>query len=109
LPSITETAAKFKDKGVVFYAVNQGEEASIIKEFLAAQKLATPVALDLEGNVGTAYGVEGIPQTVIIDKHGKIQVVHVGAGEKIGEQLTNELEAVLAGKELADEKLKKNK
>jgi thiol-disulfide isomerase/thioredoxin len=108
LPKVSETATKYKDKGVVFYAVNQQEEASIIKEFLAAQKMETlPVALDLDGAVGKAYGVEGIPQTVIIDKQGKVQVVHVGAGPDIGEQLTKDLDAVLAGKDLADEKLKK--
>lgn len=110
LPAISATAAKYKDQGVVFYAVNQQEEAPIIKEFLAAQKLsAVPVALDMEGKLGAAFGVEGIPQTVIIDKNGKMQVIHVGAGADIGTQLAKELDAVLAGKELADEKLKKKK
>lgn len=107
LPKINETAGKYKDKGVVFFAVNQGEEASIIKEFMAAQKLTAPVAMDQEGKIGTLYGVEGIPQTVVIDKQGKIQVVHVGAGPGIGEQLAKELDDVLAGKDLAAAKTKK--
>jgi len=108
LPKINEVAKKYKDKGVVFYAVNQQEEASIIKEFLASQKLQTvPVAMDLEGKLGQAFGVEGIPQTVIIDKAGKVQVVHVGAGPDIGDQLTKELDAILAGKDLAGDRLKK--
>lgn len=107
LPKVGETATKYKDKGVVFYAVNQGEEASIIKEFLAAQKLSVPVAMDVDGKLGAAYGVEGIPQTVIIDKNGKVQVVHVGAGPDIGNELVKDLDAVLAGKDLAAEKLKK--
>ena len=107
LPKISATAKKYEDKGVVFYAVNQQEEPSIIKEFLAAQKLNVPVALDLEGKLGAAFAVEGIPQTVIIDKNGKVQVVHVGAGENIGEELAKELDAVLAGKDLAGDKTKK--
>jgi thiol-disulfide isomerase/thioredoxin len=109
LPAISATAAKYKDKGVLFYAVNQGEEAPIVQEFLTSQKLNVPVALDLEGKVGTQFGVEGIPQTVIIDKTGKIQVIHVGAGDDIGAQLAKELDAVLAGQDLADAKLKKKK
>jgi len=104
LPKINETTAKYKEKGVVFQAVNQGEEASIIKEFMAAQKLEVPVILDLEGKVGTLFKVEGIPQTVIIDKSGKIQVVHVGAGPAIGEQLAKELDELLAGKDLTTAK-----
>jgi thiol-disulfide isomerase/thioredoxin len=101
LPKINETTAKYKEKGVVFQAVNQGEEASIAKEFLAAQKLDVPVILDQEGKVGTLFKVEGIPQTVIIDKTGKIQAVHVGAGPTIGEQLAKELDDILSGKDLS--------
>lgn len=107
LPKVNETAAKYKDKGVVFYAVNQQEETAIIKEFLVAQGLKVPVAMDPDGKLGQAYGVDGIPQTVIIDRNGKVQVVHVGAGPDIGEQLKKDLDAVLAGKDLADERLKK--
>lgn len=107
LPKITATTAKYKEKGVVFYAVNEGEEASIVREFLTAQKLQTPVLLDTESKVGELFGVEGIPQTVIIDKAGKMQVIHVGAGPDIGEKLAKELDEVLAGKQLADEKTKK--
>jgi thiol-disulfide isomerase/thioredoxin/outer membrane lipoprotein-sorting protein len=106
LPKINETTAKYKEKGVVFQAVNQGEEASIIKEFLTAQKLEVPVILDMQGSVGTLFKVEGIPQTVIIDKTGKIQVVHVGAGPAIGEQLAKELDDLLAGKDLSTKKEK---
>jgi thiol-disulfide isomerase/thioredoxin/outer membrane lipoprotein-sorting protein len=104
LPEISATTAKYKDRGVVFFAVNQGEEASIIKEFFTSQKLDPPTLLDLEGKVGSAYAVEGIPQTVVIDKNGKIQVVHVGAGPGIGEKLAKELDDVLAGKDLATTK-----
>ena len=107
LPKITETTAKYKDKGVIFYAVNVQEEAPIIREFLTAQKLAPPVLLDSAGKASEAFGVSGIPQTVVIDKAGKIQVIHVGAGPEIGTQLAKELDDVLAGKQLADEKLKK--
>ena len=109
LPIISATTAKYKDKGVVFYAVNQGEEAPIVHEFLVSQKLNVPVAIDLEGKVGMQFGVEGIPQTVIIDKTGKIQVIHVGADDDIGVQLAKELDAVLAGQDLADAMLKKKK
>jgi hypothetical protein len=36
-----------------------------------------------------------------------VQVVHVGAGANIGEQLARELDDVLAGKDLLAAKLKK--
>jgi thiol-disulfide isomerase/thioredoxin len=102
LPKISATTAKYQDKGVVFYAVNQDEEAPIIKEFLSAQGLTkVPVALDPGSRIGQAYGANAIPQTVVIDKQGKVQAVHVGAGDDIGAELSKEIDAVLAGKNLA--------
>lgn len=108
LPKVNATASKFKDRGVVFYAVNQQEEATTIKEFLNARELNVPVALDLDGAINQAYGVEGIPQLVIIDKNGKMQAIHIGAGPDVGDDIAKDLEAVLAGKDLAVAKLNKN-
>ncbi|TWU29234.1 redoxin domain-containing protein [Bythopirellula polymerisocia] len=101
LPIISRVANEFKDKQVVFYAVNQGETADTIREFLSSEDLDVPVLLDQEGAVGSMFQVSGIPQTVIIDKTGRIQVVHVGFGGNLEKQLTKELEDILAGKDLA--------
>ena len=34
--------------------------------------------MDRDGKVADLYGVTGIPQTVVIDKSGKIYNIHVG-------------------------------
>lgn len=107
MPEVKATADKFADKGVVVYFVNLQEDAETIREFLKEQKLVVPVALDIEGAVAAEYGVSGIPQTVIIGKDGKVQVVHVGFSDNLQKQLTVELEGILAGKDLAAEVLAK--
>lgn len=107
MPQVDEAAKKFADKGLVFYAVNAGEEAAAIKEFLASAKLEVPVVLDAKNEIGQAYKVEGIPQTLLIGKDGKVQVVHVGFNGQLGKMLTKEIEALLAGKDLATETLAK--
>ena len=45
----------------------------------------------------------GIPQTVLIGKDGKVQVVHVGFGGDMNQLLTQELDQLLEGKDLASE------
>lgn len=107
MPQVDEAAKKFADKGLVFYAVNAGEEAAAIKEFLTNAKLEVPVVLDLSNEIGQAYKVEGIPQTLLIGKDGKVQVVHVGFNGQLGKLLTKEIESLLAGKDLASETLAK--
>jgi peroxiredoxin len=107
LPQIDAVAKKYADKGVIFRAVNAGEDAATIKEFLESSQLGPPVAMDIENQIAPLYKVEGIPQTVLIGKDGKVQVVHVGFSESIGEHLSKQIEDLLAGRDLAGPELKK--
>lgn len=107
LPIISRVAENFKHQHVVFYAVNEGETSETIREFLTSEDLNVPVLLDQEGTIGRLFQVSGIPQTVLIDKEGRVQVVHVGFDGNLEEQLTQELDDILAGKDLASAALKK--
>ncbi len=103
MPLLVEIAQEYAGKGVVFYAVNQGEEPKAIKEFLESEQLNMTVALDVEGATGNAYQVEGIPTLALIDKAGVVQAVHVGYDPGIKKTLRRELDDLLAGKNLAEE------
>lgn len=103
MPILVEVARQYAEKGVRFYAVNQQEGADEIKAFLQELKLECTVALDADGKIGELYGAEGIPQTVIIDKKGKVQSVHVGFLPGLKSILTGELDELLAGEDLVKE------
>lgn len=105
MPIIDKVAEKFKDQGVVLYAVNLQEEPDEIKKFMDEAKLKVAVALDKDGAVAGSYRAEAIPQTVLIGKDGLVQVVRVGVSPNLEESLTKDLEAILAGKNLAAEAL----
>jgi len=105
MPVIDKVAEKFKDQGVVLFAVNLQEEPDDIKKFLEEAKLKVDVALDKDGAVASAYKAEAIPQTVLIGKDGSVQVVLVGVSPTLEESLAKDLEAILAGKDLAAETL----
>jgi thiol-disulfide isomerase/thioredoxin len=96
LPALGEVALAYKDKGVVVYAVNQQEQADVVKKFLETKKLALTVAMDAKGDAAKLYQVRGIPQTVIIDKEGNIAALHVGYSPTLKDTLTKEIEALLA-------------
>ena len=107
LPIVAGVAEEYKDRGVVFYAVDQEEDAETISEFLAEEQLDVPVAMDADSAIGDLYGVDGIPHTVVIGKDGKVQVVHVGFTDGMEKQLSTELDDLLAGKDLAGPALAK--
>jgi thiol-disulfide isomerase/thioredoxin len=101
LPIITDVAAKYKDQGVEFFAVNLGDEPAAVQAFLEEHKLSVPVVLDRDSRIGDLYKAEAIPQTVIIGKDGVVQAVHVGFSSNLQAELSHELDALVAGKKLA--------
>lgn len=109
LPILAEVAAEYREKGVAFYAVNLREDADTIREFLKKKELDVDVVLDSEGAGADSYGVRGIPFLVLIDKNGVVQSVHEGYSPQIKTILKQELDALLAGKNLAAEKAAQDK
>lgn len=96
LPGVIEVTSELADQGVVFWAVNQRESEGSINKLLTEKGWTMPVALDADGAVGSAYGVQGIPHTAIIDKAGVVRHVHSGFAPGMDEQLKKEIEALLA-------------
>jgi len=105
LPSIDKVAAKFADQDVAFFAVNLGDEPEDIREFLEKHELKLPISLDSKSELSGLFQADSIPMTVIIDKQGVVQVVHIGFGSSLEKTLSDEIEAVLEGKQLAEETL----
>jgi cytochrome c biogenesis protein CcmG/thiol:disulfide interchange protein DsbE len=101
LPVVAKVAAEFKDKGVVFYAVNQQEPAATVRRFLEKRDLALAVPMDKSGRAARAFHVTGIPQTVLIGKDGTVQVIHVGFDPAMEEQLRGELRTLVDGRTIA--------
>ncbi len=106
MPELIEVAGEFKDQGVVLYAVNLREDEETIAEFLKQTEFEISVPMDMEGDIGKLYGARAIPQTVLIGKDGRVQVVHVGSSAKLADQLRAELTALVAGEDLATEAMK---
>ena len=98
LPELMAAADAFKDQNVILIAVNQREKESRIQKFLDKQKWNDlTVALDSDGAVGDLFGVQGIPQTVIVGKDGLIKKVHVGFSPSLKEEISSELKEIIAG------------
>ena len=98
LPTMEELAGVYKNRGVVFYAVNSKEDAETIKSYLDFHNFRLNAVVDKEGTLFSKYGVHNIPQTVIIDKNGIVQAMHGFLADDVKEMLTSELDTVLEGK-----------
>ena len=95
LPGMIKTTSKLADRGAVFWTVNQREKTSAIRALLEKNGWSIRVALDLDGKASAAFGVRGIPHTVIIDRNGVVRHVHTGYMPGIETVIGKEIEALL--------------
>lgn len=103
MPIIEQVADEYKKKGVLLYAVNLEESAEDVQKFVDQSGITATIALDAAGTAARDYQAQAIPQTVLVGKDGTVQVVHVGLLPDLENQLRKELDALLAGKDLATE------
>ena len=97
MPTVDKVAAEFADRGVKLVAVNLQETPDQVKTALARLGLDMPAVLDRDGRVAEKYGATAIPQTVIIDRQGKVARLFVGAAARFDEQLRGALDSILSG------------
>ena len=94
MPQVEHVAEEFKDRGVKLIAVNLQETPGQITALLERQGWHPTVALDREGAVAAKYKAVAIPQTVIIDREGKIFRLFVGSSPTLGDQLREALKTL---------------
>jgi len=80
MPSIESLYNEFKsDQGFVVLAVSQDTEGSkAVRPFVEQNHFKFTVVLDPRNEVGETYGVNGIPESFIIGRDGRIVAHHVG-------------------------------
>lgn len=101
LPILAEVAELYKDRGVVFVAVNiEGVGPAEVQSFVDRKELDINVGVDEKQLAAGSYRVGPIPQTVIVGKEGVVQTVHLGMAPNLKEKLSEELDTLLAGKDL---------
>jgi thiol-disulfide isomerase/thioredoxin len=70
IPRLNALADQFKE--VEFLSISD-EPAPVVEPFLAKRPIHGQVALDSGGTTFKAYGVEGRPRTVLVDKNGLVR------------------------------------
>jgi peroxiredoxin len=74
---LSEILKKHKSKGLEVLAVNTGEDKKLVKDYVSKAKLSFNFAFN-NGSAFKLYGVDGIPQTYVIDRDGVVRNVIVG-------------------------------
>jgi peroxiredoxin len=93
MPELDKMYRQYASQGLCWYEIDEGESAQQVRSFIASKGLSLPVLLDDSSVAGTAYGVLGIPQTVIVGADGRVRKVIVGADP---DSIRREIDAAVA-------------
>ncbi|HET7433873.1 MAG TPA: TlpA disulfide reductase family protein [Thermoanaerobaculia bacterium] len=80
IPELQAVHEKYKPKGFEVVGVSVDETgADGVKQFVAENKIAYPIALDAEGKLAALLETSVLPTTVVLDRQGKIVWKKFGA------------------------------
>ena len=77
-PWLNSMQQRYGDQGLVVVAVNLDKSRELSDKFLEQVPASFNIAYDPEGAVATAYHVNGMPSSYLIDRQGHIQSSHIG-------------------------------
>lgn len=78
MPAFERLKDDFGDKiGII--AVNCGDDAGTVKDFMEENGYTFPVVLDEEYSISMLYPTNSIPYTVVLDAEGKVTHISTGA------------------------------
>jgi len=73
MPAMQAQYDRLRDSGFVVLAVNELEDVEKVRDHIRTYGHTFPVLLDTDNRVANMYGVYGLPVSVFIDEHGRVQ------------------------------------
>lgn len=72
LPAVERLHADYQGKPVRVLGVSVDEDIDALRAFVKKKGTAYPVLMDSDSAVASAYGADGIPHFVIVDRDGRL-------------------------------------
>ena len=78
MPLLESIYKKYNKMGFTMLGVNVEPDSNAANDWLKATPVSFPILYDRDSKVSKLYDVAGMPSTVIIDRGGKLRVLHRG-------------------------------
>ncbi len=78
MPLLESIYKKYNKMGFTMLGVNVEPDSNAANEWLKATPVSFPILYDRDSKVSKLYDVAGMPSTVIIDRTGKLRMLHRG-------------------------------
>ena len=78
MPILEQLNHLYRNKGLTLIGVNVEPDSSAAMAWLKATPVSFPILFDVDSKVSKLYEVEGMPNTVILDRKGIVRYIHRG-------------------------------
>jgi cytochrome c biogenesis protein CcmG, thiol:disulfide interchange protein DsbE len=91
-PWLNQMQQKYGAKGLKVIAINVDSDRELAVAFLKENKSNFTIGYDAAGELASAFEVQGMPSSFIIDRNGVIRHAHVGFREKETDLLETQIQ-----------------
>ena len=95
-PWMNTLQERYGKDGLVVVAVSLDHSHKNMDRFLKQTRPTFVIAFDREGKVGDAYHVQAMPTSYLIDRQGRIRLIHQGFRQRDTGKLEQAIEELLA-------------
>ena len=78
MPILEQLNRQYRAKGVTLVGVNVEPDSAAAVNWLKATPVTFPILFDTDSKVSKLYEVQGMPNTVILDRKGVVRYIHRG-------------------------------
>jgi peroxiredoxin len=94
---MNEMQARYGARGLQVLGVNLDAKADDARRFLDENPAHFPVAFDPAGATPRAYGIKGMPSSVLVGADGRVLFEHAGFKEADRAELEKRIQSALGG------------
>ena len=95
MPILEQLNRQYRNKGVTLVGVNVEPDSAAAVDWLKATPVSFPILFDVDSKVSKLYQVEGMPNTVILDKSGKVRYIHRGYSPGAENEYLDQIRALI--------------
>ncbi len=79
MPELQAFYEQHKERGFTIVAIESGEPAEVVAGFVKEFGITFPVLLDPQGKAQDAFNMVALPNSILVDREGKIRQTWIGA------------------------------
>jgi len=95
MPLLEQLNRQYRSKGVTLVGVNVEPDSAAATDWLKATPVSFPILFDVDSKVSKLYQVEGMPNTVILDRKGNVRYIHRGYSAGAENEYLDQIRALI--------------